>query len=457
MKSTHIQHLYNRVGFGITPKELVRLSKKSKKNVVNELFTASDKVRDLKVDTSFLKGKTYKDFKDKEQKKELQKISRKKVIELSAAWFQRLNNPSEILREKMTLFWANHFVCENKNILYVQSYHNMLRKNALVNFRDFTKIVSKEPAMLAYLNNKQNKKKSPNENFARELMELFTLGQDQYTEHDIKESARSFTGYNHTYKGEFIFKEKQHDHNEKTFFGKSGNFNGDDIIDIILQKEQCARFISEKIYTYFVNENINKKHIDEMVAVFYKDYNIEKLMRFVLLSKWFYEDENIGTKIKSPIEFLVGINTVVPYKIEKTRQIILVQRLLGQILMNPPNVAGWKTGRNWIDSNTIVTRLRLPSVLLNNAEIAYSEIGDEETMITDFDKRKLRKKAFVKVSADWNSFEENYKNNSNKELVHQIITSKINTGTKEMLERNQQLYKHDFVVQLMSLPEYQLC
>nr|WP_282070942.1 DUF1800 domain-containing protein [Polaribacter atrinae] len=376
---------------------------------------------------------------------------------MSAAWFQRLNNPSEILREKMTLFWANHFVCENKNILYVQSYHNMLRKNALGNFRDFTKIVSKEPAMLAYLNNKQNKKKSPNENFARELMELFTLGQDQYTEHDIKESARSFTGYNHTYKGEFIFKEKQHDHNEKTFFGKSGNFNGDDIIDIILQKEQCARFISEKIYTYFVNENINKKHIDEMVAVFYKDYNIEKLMRFVLLSKWFYEDENIGTKIKSPIEFLVGINTVVPYKIEKTRQIILVQRLLGQILMNPPNVAGWKTGRNWIDSNTIVTRLRLPSVLLNNAEIAYSEIGDEETMITDFDKRKLRKKAFVKVSADWNSFEENYKNNSNKELVHQIITSKINTGTKEMLERNQQLYKHDFVVQLMSLPEYQLC
>ncbi|PQJ68882.1 DUF1800 domain-containing protein [Polaribacter butkevichii] len=457
MKSAHIQHLYNRIGFGITPKELARLSKKSKKNVVNELFTASNKTTVLKVDISFLKGKTYKDFKDKEQKKELQKISRKKVLELSTAWFQRLNNPSEILREKMTLFWANHFVCESKNILFVESYNNALRKNALGNFRDFTKIVSKEPAMLAYLNNKQNKKKSPNENFARELMELFTLGQDQYTEQDIKESARSFTGYNHNFRGQFTFKEKQHDNKEKTFFGKSGNFNGDDIIDIILQKEQCARFISEKIYTYFVNENINKKHIDEMVAVFYKDYNIEKLMRFVLLSKWFYEDENIGTKIKSPIEFLVGINTVVPYKIEKTRQIILVQRLLGQILMSPPNVSGWKTGRNWIDSNTIVTRLRLPSVLLNNAEIAYSEIGDEETMITNFKKRKLRRKAFIKVSADWNSFEENYKNNSNKELVHQIITSKINKGTEEMLERNQQLSKHDFVVQLMSLPEYQLC
>ncbi|WP_405610162.1 DUF1800 family protein [Polaribacter sp. Asnod1-A03] len=457
MKSVHIQHLYNRVGFGITPKELARLSKKSKKNVINELFEDSKKTTLLSVDVSFLNGKNYQDFKDKEKRRELQKISRIKVKEFSTAWFTRLNNPTEILREKMTLFWANHFVCESKNILFVESYNNVLRKNALGNFRDFTKLVSKEAAMLGYLNNKQNKKKSPNENFARELMELFTLGQDHYTEQDIKESARSFTGYNHNFKGEFIFREKHHDEKEKTFFGKTGNFNGDDIIDIILEQKQCARFISEKIYTYFVNDNIKTKHIDEMVAVFYKDYNIENLMRFVLLSKWFYDDENIGIKIKSPIEFLVGMNTIVPYKIEKMNQILLVQKLLGQILLSPPNVAGWKTGRNWIDSNTIVTRLRLPSVLLNNAEIAYSEKGDEETMITNFKARKLRKKAFIKVNADWNSFEENFKKDSNKDLVHQIITSKVNKGTVEMLERNEKLSKHDFVVQLMSLPEYQLC
>ena len=311
--------------------------------------------------------------------------------------------------------------------------------------------------MLGYLNNKQNKKKSPNENFARELMELFTLGQDQYTEKDIKESARAFTGYNHKFRGEFNFREKHHDENEKTFLGKSGNFNGDDIIDIIIEKKQCARFISEKIYSYFVNENINEKHIDEMVSVFYIDYDIENLMRFVLLSKWFYAEENIGTKIKSPIEFLVGMNTIVPYKIEKTKQIFWVQKMLGQVLLNPPNVAGWKTGRNWIDSNTIVTRLRLPSVLLNNAEIAYSEKGDEETMITNFKKRKLSRRSIIKVTADWKYFEENYKNNSNKELIHQVITSKINKGTAEMLARNEKLSKHDFVVQLMSLPEYQLC
>ena len=455
MKSTHIQHLYNRIGFGISPKELSRLSKKTKKKIINELFSSSKTTTPLKVDISFLDGKTYKDL--KKERKEFQKISRKKVKEFSTAWFDRLNNPKEILREKMTLFWANHFVCESRNILFVDSYNNMLRKNALGDFRTFTKKVSKEAAMLGYLNNKQNKKKSPNENFARELMELFTLGQDQYTEKDIKESARAFTGYNHKFRGEFNFREKHHDENEKTFLGKSGNFNGDDIIDIIIEKKQCARFISEKIYSYFVNENINKKHIDEMVSVFYIDYDIENLMRFVLLSKWFYADENIGTKIKSPIEFLVGMNTIVPYKIEKTKQLFWVQKMLGQVLLNPPNVAGWKTGRNWIDSNTIVTRLRLPSVLLNNAEIVYSEKGDEETMITNFKKRKLSRRSIIKVTADWKYFEENYKNNSNKELIYQVITSKINKGTAEMLARNEKLSKHDFVVQLMSLPEYQLC
>ena len=174
----------------------------------------------------------------------------------------------------MTLFWTNHFVCQNNQIQFIQQYHNTVRANALGNLGDFTKAVAKEPAMLAYLNNKQNKKGSPNENFARELMELFTLGQNQYTEKDIKEAARAFTGYNNDYKGNFVFRKRQHDHEPKTFFGKTGNFTGDDIIDIILEKKECATFICKKIYAYFVNDKINEQHINEMISVFYKDYNI---------------------------------------------------------------------------------------------------------------------------------------------------------------------------------------
>jgi len=194
-----------------------------------------------------------------------------------------------------------------------------------------------------------------------------------------------------------------------------------------------------------------------MTEVFYRDYNIENLMRFVLLSKWFYADENIGTKIKSPIEFLIGINTIVPYTIVKPQQMLLLQKLLGQVLMSPPNVAGWKTGRNWIDSNTIVTRLRLPSVLLNNAEITYSDKGDEESTDINFDEKKLRRKAFIKTKTDWKTFNENYKNGSHKELMQHVITTTINAGTAQMLLNNMQMPKQDFCVQLMSLPEYQLC
>ncbi|MFY9243816.1 MAG: DUF1800 domain-containing protein [Polaribacter sp.] len=457
MKSAHIQHLYNRIGFGITPKHLELLSKKSKKNVIDALFEDSKKTTTIEVDLSYLENLEPEYYKNEENRRELQKMSRQKIFEFSNAWFDRLQNPSEIIREKMTLFWANHFVCENNNILFIQKYNNVLRENALGNFRNFTKTVSKEAAILNYLNNKQNKKQSPNENFARELMELFTLGQDEYSETDVKESARSFTGYSHNFKSEFTFNVKQHDNNDKTFFGETGNFNGDDIIEIILKKKACAKFISEKIYRYFVNETINKKHIDEMTSVFYKDYNIENLMRFMLLSDWFYDDENIGNKIKSPVEFLSGIYTIVPYTIENPKQILLLQRILGQVLMKPPNVAGWKTGRNWIDSNTIVTRLRLPSVLLNNTEITYSDKGDEESITTDFSAKKLRKKAYIKTMADWQKFDNNFSKTSKKELITHLIQSKLNASTLEMLMKNKEMPKRDFCVQLMSLPEYQLC
>ncbi|TXD50073.1 DUF1800 family protein [Polaribacter sp. IC073] len=457
MKSAHVQHLFNRVGFGISPKELERLSKKSKRKIIDEIFHSSIKTTPLKVDLSFLKGLKPADFKNKERRKELQKISRKKVDDFSIAWVDRILNPTEMFREKMTLFWTNHFVCESRNILYAQNYNNMLRTNAFGNFANFTKIVSKEAAMLAYLNNKQNKKKSSNENFARELMELFTLGQGNYTETDIKEAARAFTGYNHNFRGEFVMRRKHHDEGEKTFFGKKGNFNGDDIVHIILAQKQCARHISEKIYSYFVNENINKNHVEEMTTVFFKDYNIEKLMRFVLLSDWFYTTENIGTKIKSPVELLAGIHTIIPYSFEKPKQVLLVQRLLGQTLMRPPNVAGWQTGRNWIDSNTLVRRLRLPSILLNNAEITYSDTGDEETMVTDLKSKRLKRKAFIKTKVAWVSFEKNYKEYSNKELIPFVLTSEINSGTQQLLLKNLSIPMKDFCVQLMSLPEYQLC
>ncbi|MDP5093868.1 MAG: DUF1800 domain-containing protein, partial [Polaribacter sp.] len=354
-------------------------------------------------------------------------------------------------------FWANHFVCKNQNIYFVQQYNNTLRKNALGNFGDFVKEISKEPAMLNYLNSRQNRKKQPNENFARELMELFTLGVGNYSEKEVKESARAFTGYSYNFDGAFTIAKYHHDEGLKTFFDETGNFTGDDIINIILKQQQCARFICEKIYRYFVNDNVNENHLDELTTVFYEDYNIEKLMKFLFLKDWFYDAENIGTKIKSPIELLVGMQKMVPFSFQNTKDVQKIQRLLGQVLLDPPNVAGWKGGKNWIDSNTIILRLKLPSILLSNAEISIKEKGEFEDSFEKYHASNKNQKDFAKVTVDWDFFEESFKNTSFDEMKSLFLITAPNEGTETYLSHLIKSSKREFCIQLMSLPEYQIC
>ncbi|GAL65558.1 DUF1800 domain-containing protein [Jejuia pallidilutea] len=462
MKAKHIQHVYRRIGFGILPSQLNKLSKESKKKIVEHIFKTSQSFKALKVDTSeitdvFVTSMNGKKL-EPEVRQKIQKISRQKQIELNIAWIDRLATSEQVLREKMTLFWANHFVCEDNNIVYIQKFNNTLRKHALGNFREFVNAISKEAAMTKYLNTKQNKKQKPNENFARELMELFTLGEGHYTENDIKESAKAFTGYSHNLNGDFVFRKRQHDANNKTFFGKTGNFTGEDIIDIILEQKQCATYICGKIYSYFVNDSVNKNHVLAMADVFYKDYSIENVMKFMLMSDWFYDEENLGNKIKSPIEFLVGIKTLVPTNFKKPKQLIYMQRLLGQTLLDPPNVAGWKGGRNWIDSNTIVLRLKLPSLLLNSAYISNVKNGNEDVMVTT-KKEQFKKKYGKRFSTEtnWNYFETHFKHVKISDMSAHILACEINDNAKAYLQSLEKVSKQEYCIQLMSLPEYQMC
>lgn len=456
MEIKHILHLYNRIGFGITPNELETLKRKTKKEIIGDLFESSKKASPIAFESYLLKVNP-KDLRDDSKKRQKFFSDNANAIrKLNVIWINRIFNPKELLREKMTLFWTNHFVCKDRNLNHILTYNNTIRKFALGNFGDFTKAISKEAAMLKYLNNKQNIKNRPNENFSRELMELFTLGQGNYSEKDVKEAARAFTGYSHNFNGDFILNIQKKDIGIKEIFGKTNNFNGDDVINLILSKKQCARFICKKIYAYFVNDIVDKNHINELVSIFYQDYNIEKLMEYILLSEWFYEDKNIGVKIKSPIELLAGIHKIVPYSIKQPKQVLLLQRLLGQVLLYPPNVAGWKQGKGWIDTNTIVIRLRLPAVLLNNTEISYSEKEDFETVIKDFNKT-LDKTSLIKTSVQWNIFEENYRKLNNEQLIENILVGSISNGTKTMLNQNKHRSKRDLCLQLFSLPEYQLC
>lgn len=269
-------------------------------------------------------------------KKPLNQFNKNYNSAINKAWHSQMINTPYQLREKMALFWHGHFATRIQQSLFNKDIIEVFRKNALGNFKDMVFEVSKSPAMLNFLNNQQNKKARPNENFARELMELFKLGRGNYTEKDIRESARAFTGWSYNSLGEFVNNEKQHDSEEKEFLGKTGNFDGTDIINMILEKPECAHFITEKIYKFFVNETPDEKIVRSLSQKFYKsNYDIMALADEIFLSDWFYSEKNIGAKIKSPVELIVGIRRIMPMDLQNKDTIYNFEKILGQELLQP--------------------------------------------------------------------------------------------------------------------------
>jgi len=309
------------------------------------------------------------------------------------------------------LFWHGHFATHIDNPYFDQKLLDQFRQNALGNFGDLLVMTSKSPAMLQFLNNKQNKKQHPNENFAREVMELFTLGRGHYTEDDIKEAARAFTGWGFDGNGNFVFNEKQHDTGEKKFLGKTGNFNGDDILKILLEQKQTALFITQKLYRYFVSdEKVEGKHVNKLASVFYEsNYDVGLLLRTLFTADWFYDETILGAKIKSPIELLVGYQRMLPMQFSNDKTIINLQRAMGQYLFFPPNVAGWPGGKYWIDSSSLAIRMRLPEAFFSSKELNLS-LKETTAEMTDAhgpvngDTQPTKQFRIGKADVDWTNY-----------------------------------------------------
>ncbi|MCA8831833.1 DUF1800 domain-containing protein [Hymenobacter pini] len=313
-----------------------------------------------------------------EQRKLQNQSIRDAFYAMNTGWLQRMATSPAQLREKLTLFWHGHFACRVRRPDAALHLNNTIRQLALGKFGDLLLAVSKEPAMLQFLNNQQNRKQHPNENFAREVMELFTLGRGHYSETDVKEAARAFTGWGYDGQGAFVFREKQHDDGSKTFLGRTGNFRGEDVLSIILEQPACAEFITTKLYRFFVNDVPNPQHIGPLAQAFFRSgYDIKALLEQMFSAEWFYDAANVGTRIKSPVELLVGIKRTLGLQLVDDKPLIVFQKALGQTLFEPPNVAGWPGGRNWIDSSSLLYRLQLPSVLLKNAEFSVALKQDE--------------------------------------------------------------------------------
>ncbi len=479
------QHLLWRAAFGPMAEELADLNVMTPKKLWKKLIETSVEipqkidiaanpfeVKDtMTTDAGMMNAGTA--MMDADKKRALLKQGRDDLKDMNIGWLNLMINSKAQLREKMSLFWHGHFACRINNAYFSENLVNVIRTNALGNFGDMLKEVSKSPAMLQFLNNQQNRKGKPNENFAREVMELFTLGRGNYTEKDIKEAARSFTGWGFDKTGEFVFRKLVHDDGEKKFLGATGNFDGDQIIDILLKNPQTAKFITQKVYKYFVNENLDNDKINFLSNRFYKNnYDIAKLLEDIYTSEWFYEPQNIGNKIKSPIELLVGIRRYLPLTLDNDDAQLLFEKVLGQVLFYPPNVAGWAGGKSWIDSSTLMVRLQIPQVLSSKDSINIRPKTDDDIAMgmTEEKKIKLGKKAAYSASGasatiEWNTVNKIFEKTARPQLPQVIVDSllqtkgRIDTALMANFLNNEsrESFIKSLVINVMSTPEYQLC
>lgn len=454
-----IKHLYARAGFGIRFEDLHDRENWSVKKAVKKLFESSAVNQPLTPITENL-DKRYHANQTEDEKKAIQLLRNQQEKDLNAAWIKHMTNTDALLREKMTLFWHNHFACNIGNSFYEQQLNNIQRTYALGNFKTLLIQVSQSPGMLQFLNNQQNVKNHPNENFARELMELFTIGRGHYTEQDIKESARSFTGW--SYNGttaEYAFRPGVHDTGIKTFMNNTANFCGEDIIDIILKNPLTAKFICTKLYKYLVNEVPDDTHVSQMADVFYKsNYEITPLLQSVFLSDWFYEDKNMGNLVKSPIEFLVGLNRQFYVTYQNPDVLMQFQRTLGQVLFRPPNVAGWPGGRSWIDSSSLMYRMKIPSTVLSAGVIDFSgkATPEDEAYLASTKKQQFNVIQRTQSVPDWNKFlREIPLKTPHLQIAEFMLEPKLNPVITD--EVNKLTDIKTLVIQLVSTPEYQLC
>jgi uncharacterized protein (DUF1800 family) len=298
--------------------------------------------------------------------------------ELTRWWIARMvSTPSPFL-EKMTLFWHGHFATSGQKVrpaykLFVQN--ETLRLNALGNFRTLVRAISRDPAMMVWLDLVQSKKEKPNENFAREVMELFTLGEGHYTESDVKEAARAFTGYRINRPDQtFKFVQQQFDPGLKTFMGNTGPWTGDQIIDFIVSQPQCARFIGAKIWKFFAYDDPEPKLVDALADELRNaHYELRPFMKRLFGCEEFYSPRARNSQIKSPVQLLVQALRTLPIPLPDSNVFQFALRQMGQIPFFPPNVKGWDGGKSWINTATLTFRYKFAHQLVEG--INPLEIG----------------------------------------------------------------------------------
>ncbi len=450
--ATKVAHLLHRAGFGATLEEIDAYRSLGPKRAVEKLLDFPDlpveEQGDEGPDLSGIEGypnnfaERRKLFESKtpqermELQNMLQRANREAVLATGLWWLQRMVTGPTPLQEKLTLFWHGHFTTsarDERSAWLMWQQNETLRRNAAGNFGAFVKNISRDPAMLDYLNNQQNRKGRPNENYARELMELFTLGIGNYTETDIKEAARAFTGWGHD--GEsYIFRPSLHDEEPKKFFGVTGKFDGDDVIELILKRNECANYIAGKLYRFFVAETAEDGVLASLGFLLRESkYELRPLLYTLFSSKAFYAPTAIGTQIKSPVHLLTSSARLMGIDNPSRIPLMGVLEQMGQVPLNPPNVKGWPGGRMWINTSTLFVRYNTSLLMvsrINEKDLNPNRLSNPREIVAYWLGRLIQRPIAAAKRA---------------KLESELGPRPDNGAIRRMIEL------------IVSMPEYQLC
>jgi len=371
------RHLISRTGIGAHPSEIFKIVGLTRSQAINQIIENIDS-RVTHTETPTFFNEPYPNYwvqgdLDENDQQKFRVARDKEMEELRLWWVSEMLTTQSPAAEKLIMFWHNHFVSSysgvNENVHLMAKQHWTFRQLGHTNFRALAKAIIKDSAMLEYLDNKQSRKKNPNENLARELLELFVIGEGNYSEQTVKEVARALTGYssNRLRQDEFRFNHWDHDNGWKVIFDRKGHFDGDDVIDILLDQAETSKFITRKFWKNYVSDfNFNDEEIIDVAKIFKtSDYDIKTLIRATLSTKSFWSPQNRATIVKSPVDFIIGTIRSTG-KLPDTWSLIPNElSTLGQNIFEPPNVAGWPGGGDWIVPSRLLMRKGMLASLAN--------------------------------------------------------------------------------------------
>jgi uncharacterized protein (DUF1800 family) len=362
---SHVAHLVRRAGFGATEAELDQYTALGFAGALDRLLNP-EQVDDSATDQQLTPLTT--DLGDP-----------KKIESAKFWWFNRMLFTQRPLQEKLTLFWHNHFATANSkvaNSVLMLKQIQLFRENGFGNFETLLQKVTRDPATLIWLDNRLNRKSAPNENYAREVQELFTVGIGNYTEQDIHEAARAFTGHTLDKNQNYVFTASQHDAGQKTFQGQTGNFDADDILAILVRNPATARYISQKLFAFFVYDSPDSATIDRLATTFVtSNFDIRSVLRDIFSGPEFLSPQSFHGQIKQPVDLILGslkslnVQNVGP-------DVTQVLRRMGQDLLNPPDVSGWKGGPAWLNATTLFERFNWGNRLSMGRDAAKPYFAD---------------------------------------------------------------------------------